>query len=172
MESYDQKTETTVDIYVSTSGSACISVESFTDENLGVYDDKDVLKFTQTVLLNTEQSRTLYEQLKEHFGDATDDESDGLLDHLYDDTTLPEEPEEAGLYVSQQGHVLRKYGDTDWGYAGSNLFLYDGEKQWSNGARYTSDWDLVVKDLGEDAFPLKHIDRSYIASLARSTNEE
>ena len=160
MESYDQQTETTVDIYVSTSVSACISVESFTDENLGVYYDKDVLKFTQTVLLNTEQSRTLYEQLKEHF-----EHEESVLT---EEPALPEEPEVAGIYVSRKGHVLKKYCDNYWAYAAPSLTLSDKEKRWSNCERFTSNWDLVVKDLSVDAFPLKRIDRNYISSLAQS----
>lgn len=166
MESYEVDTNTRVEFGLFFDGS--VLLESVAQTGVA----ERMFRVSQRIVLPVAQSKKLYEQLKEHFGDATDDKSDGLLDHLYDDTTLPEEPEEAGLYVSQQGHVLRKYSDNDWGYAGSNLILNDGEKQWSNDARYTHDWGLVVKDLSMDAFPLKRIDRNYISSLAQSKSEE
>lgn len=162
MENHDQQMETTVDIYVSTSGSARISVETFTDENLGVYDDKDVLKFTQTVLLNTGQSRILYEQLKEHF----EHEESVLTEEL----TLPEEPKEAGWYLTQSGEILRKDRDDEWSF-GSWIFK-NSSKKWSNDGIFTRDWALVVSDLGNDAFPLEHITEEYLIELARYIKEE
>lgn len=112
----------------------------------------------QTIVIDTKQADFIRDFITTHMAEADSE------------PTLPEEPNEEGLYVSQQGHVLLKDLDGDWSL-GSWIFKNTGET-WSDDFIYTRDWDLVVKDLGMDAFPLKRIDRSDIASLAQSGNEQ
>lgn len=147
------------EITVQENGSVWIHVEKHAGGD-------DTFQFLyQSLGLTVEQSKDLYEQLKEHFEDATDDETDGLLDHLYDDTTLPEEPEEAGLYVTQNGILLIKDDDGDWSY---RKYPYELMASWSAEcvSLWEDDWKVVVTTLGDDAFPLKHITISDIMSIA------
>lgn len=60
---------------------------------------------------------------------------------------LPEEPEEPGYYATQQNLLLAKDGDGDWSTFGEF-------SQWENDERYTDDWHVVYKTLGDEAFPL------------------
>ena len=63
------------------------------------------------------------------------------------ESDLPEEPEEPGYYATQQNLLLAKDGDGDWSTFGEF-------SQWENDERYTDDWHVVYKTLGDEAFPL------------------
>lgn len=60
---------------------------------------------------------------------------------------LPEEPEETGYYVTQQNLLLVKDGNGDWSIGG-------GFSRWENNFTSTSNWRVVYKTLGDEAFPL------------------
>lgn len=164
MESYEVDTNTRVDFELFFDGS--VLLESVTETG----DAERLLRVSQRIVLPVAQSKQLYEQLKERFEDATDDESDDesddLLDHLYDDTTLPEEPEEEGCYVTQNGILLTKYGDGDWTY---RKYPYAKNEPWKDELyppQYTNDWKHVVATIGDNAFPLKRITISDMMSIA------
>ena len=150
--------KTTVDVF----GDGSVGISTFADCG----EDDTYHRANQYIVLDAKQSKDLYKELKKHFdGEPASGEADGLLDHLYDDTTLPEEPEEAGSYITQNGLLLSKDDDGDWSY---RKYPYAVNATWDDvySAVWQNDWKIVVATLGAHAFPLKHITVSDMMSIA------
>ncbi|GGI15430.1 hypothetical protein GCM10007377_15860 [Galliscardovia ingluviei] len=70
------------------------------------------------------------------------------------------------MYVTQQGSLLLK-DRRGWSYYTKTA---DGIDQWTGGKWYTTDWQLVVGDLGAEAFPLAPISQEPFAELIAEAN--
>ena len=88
------------------------------------------------VLVPTETAIALRDRLNEFFPPEPDESELGL----------PEEPKEPGYYLTQQNLLLNKDMNGGW--------IRPGSYVWENGTVYTSDWHVVYKTLGDEAFPL------------------
>lgn len=118
-----------------------------------------------TYQFNASDVKQLFDELSKHFSGETAEQVD-------EEPTLPEEPEEKGLYVTQNGILLLKDDDGDWSYKKSpyveNAYFESGYAF----ITYADNWEHVVKTIGVDAFPLKRIDKSDVIALAKSNNEK
>lgn len=106
--------------------------------------------------LNVDAAKNLYDILKPIFEKQQNQEP-----------TLLEEPEEAGLYATQNGILLTKDDDGDWSY---RKYPYEVNVTWSTEYKsmWEDDWEVVVATIGEDAFPLRSITERDVIALAQS----
>jgi hypothetical protein len=101
-------------------------------DKICITDGNDIILYaTRGILI------VMRDRLNELFPPESDEPESGL----------PEEPEGPGYYATQQNLLLEKDGDGDWSTFGEF-------SQWENDERYTDDWRVVYKTLGDEAFPL------------------
>ncbi len=105
----------------------------------GISVDKICITGGNHVILNT--TREILVAMRDKLNEIFPPEPD---EHELD---LPEEPEETGYYVTQQNLLLVKDGNGDWSIGG-------GFSRWENNFTSTSNWRVVYKTLGDEAFPL------------------
>ena len=113
----------------------------------------------QTIVIDSDQAAFIRDFISKYLPESE-------ADHA-----LPEEPEEKGLYVSQNGILLIKDDDGEWTYRKSpymeNAYFEDG----LGFIEFADDWRQVVDTIGVEAFPLKHIGKSDVIALAQSKHE-
>lgn len=105
----------------------------------GISVDKICITGGNHVILNT--TREILVAMRDKLNEIFPPEPD---EHELD---LPEEPEGPGYYVTQQNLLLVKDGNGDWSIGG-------GFSRWENNFTSTSNWRVVYKTLGDEAFPL------------------